>query len=159
MPASEDTAFHITCTLVALPAAAVTPTGAAGSGPLSPSSAPPHAPETSSASSAQNSAERRRGTGTSSPPRPGHHCNGPDQYGVAARSYQEGGHLGRGSGGLRMLNVFTAERPMRKREFVLVARAAVVAVPAPYGWPRGPGSSRARAPGPAPSGPLRWPHR
>ncbi|MDQ0912990.1 hypothetical protein [Streptomyces canus] len=30
-----------------------------------------------------------------------------------------------------MLRVFTAELSMRKREFVLVARTAVVAVPAP----------------------------
>src|ERR1044072_2329307 len=125
MPATEDTAFHITCTLVALPAAAVTPTGAAGSRPLS-SSAPPQAQEVSSASSAQSSAERRRRTGMSLSPRRGHHCNGPDQCGPAVCLYQEGGPCGPGSAGLRMLRVLTAELSMSKGEFALVARAALV---------------------------------
>jgi hypothetical protein len=53
-----------------------------------------------------------------------------------------------------MLKPFTAELATREAEFVLVARAAVVAVPALYGWPGGRGSSRARAPGPCPVRPF-----
>jgi len=45
--------------------------------------------------------------------------------------HQEGGPLGSGPGELRMLMPFTAELSWREEEFGPVARAAVVAVPAP----------------------------
>ncbi|NEA98436.1 hypothetical protein [Streptomyces sp. SID13726] len=57
-----------------------------------------------------------------------------------------------------MLKAFTAELSMREGEFVLVARAAVVAVPAPVraagrpGFVEGPGPRRLPRPDP-----LRWP--
>src|SRR3954466_5999088 len=71
----------MTCTLVALPAEAVTPVGAPG---IRPSSwdAPPHPHDTTSARAAQATRSRRGPFRTALPPRGRHHGNGPDQYDV-----------------------------------------------------------------------------
>ncbi len=62
---APSTAFHMTCTVVALPASAVTPVGAPGSGRLlAPSSPVPQPQEETSARAAQNRALRRRARGT-----------------------------------------------------------------------------------------------
>lgn len=65
-----------------------------------------------------------------------------------------------GLGELRMLKPFTAELSLREEEFVLMARAAVVAVPAPVRVAGGPGFVEGSGPRSLPRpDPLRWPLR